>query len=190
MGVGGYHEKRLGERLMAPFALAGEDCIVMKTEAENTGVDEKGRCYSVIVREDLPTELRARRLWRELVHDMGQNVRCEAMCQPVEQIKESLDFDQARLTDIVIISVHDLPRFLFAAAGWLDDWLSIPSPLPRALFILHDGEEDDHVLGIVRKLAEFAGVTLICRGREPRDEPAVIGAKHDRQPAEDLVFVS
>lgn len=162
----------------------------MKTQFESTDCDLKGQCHSVIVHEDLPTELRARRLWRELVHDMGHGIQCDATYRPAEQIKESLNFEQADLTDIVIIAVHDLPRFFFAAAGWLNEWLSAPSILPRALFILHDGEENSQVIGFLRTISEFAGVTLFNRGRETRDDSSVISAEHDPQPAEDLLLVS
>ncbi|MFA6562006.1 MAG: hypothetical protein WCV00_08900 [Verrucomicrobiia bacterium] len=162
----------------------------MKTKSESTDWKEKGQCHGVIVHEDLPTELRAKRLWSQLVHDMGQGVRCDATYQPAERIKELLDFNQAGLTDIVIVSVHDLARFFFGAAGWLNDWLNAKSCLPRALFVLHDGKEDNQAVGFLRAISESAGVTLFSRGREVGNDPPLSNSKHDRRRAEDLALAS
>jgi hypothetical protein len=156
----------------------------MKNDTENTRWSEKGRCHSVIVHEDLPTELRAKRLWRKLVHDMGRGIRCDATYQPAGQIKESLDFRQADLTDVVIISVHDLPLFFFSAAQWLNDWLSAHSTVPRALFVLHDGKPDCQVVSMLRRLTEFAGVTLFNRHHETG------ATAHGRRSDEELALAS
>lgn len=173
---------------MARTGLVGEYYGVMRTETELTGWDEKGQCRSAIVCEDLPTELRARRLWRELVHDMGHGIQCNATYWPATLIRESLDFEHASVTDIVIISVHDLPRFVFAAAGWLNDWLSTRSTLPRALFILHDTKQDRQVVEMLRKLTEFAGVTLFNRDYDANDGLPAGDIEPSRQSEEELAL--
>ena len=161
----------------------------MKNNSESTDRDENRHRYGVIVHEDLETELRAKRLWNELVHDMGQNIQCDATYQHAEEVKEELDFEQAFMTDIVIISVHDLARFLFTAAAWLDDWLATKSSLPRALFVLHDEKDDTRVIGFLQKIAGFTGVTLFNRCYETCSPP-VTGAEEHRQREEDLALVS
>ena len=161
----------------------------MKTSAESNERMVNRQCTALIVHEDQATELRARRLWNELVHDMGWEIQCDATYQPAEEVKGKLDFEQAGVTDIVIISVRDLARFLFTAAAWLDDWLATESNLPRALFVLHDGMEDAQVIGFLQKIAGFAGVTLFNRCCETCSPP-VVDVEDDRQPAEDLALIS
>ena len=161
----------------------------MKNNSESIDKDDHRHRYGVIVHEDPATELRARRLWNELVHDMGQDVRFGATYQPAGEVKELLDFERASVTDIVIISVHDLARFLFTAAAWLDDWLATKSSLPRALFVLHDEKEDTRVIEFLQTISGFAGVTLFNRGCETCGPP-VMGVEDDRQPAEGLALVA
>ncbi len=161
----------------------------MKTQSKSNDWTVNRQCNGVIAHEDPPTELRARRLWNQLVNDMGREIQCRVTCQSAEQIKELPDFDRAYQTDIVIISVHDLARFCFGTAGWLTDWLNAKSCLPRALFILHDGEQDGQVVGFLRTISESAGVTLFSCGRETGDASAVSDPRHDCRPAEDLAPV-
>lgn len=162
----------------------------MKTDPENNNWTMNRQCNGVIVHENLPTELRARRLWHQLVNDMGWEIRCDATYQTAEQIKESLELDRFSQTDVVIISVHDLALFFFGGAEWLTNWLDVKSCRPRALFVLHDGKEDSQMVGFLRTICKFAGVSLFSQGRETGDDPAVSGLKHDYQPAEGLAFVS
>jgi len=44
----------------------------MKTDPESNDWIANRRCHDGIAHEDLLTELRARRLWNQLVNDMGQ----------------------------------------------------------------------------------------------------------------------
>ncbi|OHE78707.1 MAG: hypothetical protein A2107_08685 [Verrucomicrobia bacterium GWF2_62_7] len=162
----------------------------MNTQSESYEWTVNRRFNSVIVHEDLPTEQRARRLWDHLLNDMGQGVQCGVTYHSAQQIKESLDFEQSGLTDIVIVSVHDLARFFFSAAAWLNDWLSIHSASPRALFILHDREADERMVEFLRTITESAGVTLFGHSSEAGDDLAVSDPEDDRQPAEDLALVS
>jgi len=162
----------------------------MSTQSESNDWIVSRPCNSVIVHDDLPTELRARKLWNHLVSDAGQGVQCNVTYRSAGQIKESLDFEQAGQTDIVIVSVHDLARFFFGAAGWLNDWLSIRSVSPRALFILHDGEADDRMIGFLQTVTQSAGVTLFGHHPEAGDDLVVSNPENDRRPAEDLALVS
>lgn len=148
------------------------------------------QCNGLIVHEDLPTELLARRVWNQLVNEMGREIHCAVTYQSAEQIKESLDFEWFSRTDIVIISVRDLALFFFGQTAWLTDWLNVKSCLPRALFILHDGEEDNEVIGFLRTISEFAGVSLFSRGREAHDHLRAMSQEHVCQPEEDFALVS
>lgn len=151
----------------------------MKTNLESNDWTVNGQCNGVIVHEDLPTESRARRVWNQLVNDREPDFRCGVTYQSAAQIKESLDFDQAHQTDIVIISAHDIAHFFFDAAAWLTDWLNDKSCRPQALFILHDGEEDSQVVEFLQTISKFAGVKLFSRGRETSDDLAVNDSEHD-----------
>jgi hypothetical protein len=162
----------------------------MKNELATTGWDAKKRCRGVIVHEDAPTASRAKSLWHEIVHDLGPAIPWDITCKSAGEIEESLDFDQAETTDVLIVSVHDFPRFFFAAAAWLDDWLSARSPWPRALFILHDGTEEGQALEFLRKLAGFAGVTLLSRGGDADGLFSDSDLELDRQPEENLALAS
>lgn len=117
----------------------------------------------MIVHEDPPTERRARNLWDQLVHEMGEGIPFSASYKSMTEFKPPLDFEQVGATDIVIVSVHDLLHFILDAGGWLAGWLTSHSPLPRALIILYDGKEDALVLGMLEKVARTSGVTLFRR---------------------------
>ena len=161
----------------------------MNNERMATGWNEKSECRGVIVHEDAPTASRAESLWNNIVHDMGQNVRCDATFQPANEIEDLLDFEQAVATDIVILSVHDLARFLFTGAAWLDDWLATRSPLPRALFVLQDGEDNSRVLQFLQTISGFAGITLLHRRCEAGCSLTGV-AETDRPPAETSVLAT
>lgn len=162
----------------------------MRNDGATLGWDANDRRRAVIVCEDVPTARRARRLWKEIGRNRGPTIPRNTTYKSAGEIKESLDFDQAEATDIVIVSVHDFPRFFFAAAAWLDDWLSARCQWPRALFILHDGEEEGQALGFLRKLAGFAGVTLFSCGREANNDRPAGGLELKRQPAAKLALSS
>lgn len=148
----------------------------METESQCIRQEADRQCRGVIVCEDLPTGRRAEELWNRVARVLGEVVPCRADHKSAAEIKEQLDFAGAEETDILIISVHDLPIFIFDAGRWLDDWLSVRPRLPRALFILHDGPKDDPIVAFLEKLTGFVGVTLFSCGREgcetrPRSDP-------------------
>lgn len=161
----------------------------MKIPFESIGWNECPHFYGVIVHEDPPTELRGRRQWDQLVHKLGKGIRCSPTYQPAEQIKRSLIFEQAYLADAVIVSVHDLARFFFDAAEWLTDWLSVKPRLPRALFILHNGDEVGQAIEFLRQLAGLTGVTVFSRGHETNDGPQAGDPERDCQPVEHTALV-
>jgi hypothetical protein len=134
---------------------------VMKTQVENMEWRAGQWCYGVIVHEDLPTRLRAQKVWDELVTGMEGNIPCRLNYKSTADIKEQSDFGPTDLTNVVIVSVHDLPRFFLGTAVWLNEWLGFPSIVARTLFMLHDGEEDRRVIGMLRRITDSAGVTLV-----------------------------
>ncbi len=124
------------------------------------------QCQAVVVHDDLATKQRAGELWGAIVNNMGQDVPCTVTYMFAEQVEQAPVMERASQIDIVIVSMHDLARFMANIAGWLSDWLTADTCLPRALFVLHEGEEDRQLVNFLRTLTEFAGVTMFSCGRE------------------------
>lgn len=123
-------------------------------------------CQAVVVHDDLATKQRAGELWSAIVNNMGQDVPCAVTYMSAEQVEREPVMERAGQIDIVIVSMRDLARFMANIAGWLSDWLTADTCLPRALFVLHEGDEDRQLVDFLRTLAEFAGVTMFSCGRE------------------------
>ena len=138
----------------------------MKLPAESLAWRTDQPCRWMIVSENAAAEQQARGLWSQLVQTMHGNVPSVIFHRTTGQPPQSPAFGHDDLTNLMILSVHDLPRFLLEAAAWLNDWLNVPSTHPRALFVLHGEKEDSPVIGMLRKLAQSAGVTLFSIAAE------------------------
>ncbi|MBI5686480.1 MAG: hypothetical protein HZC54_15520 [Verrucomicrobia bacterium] len=138
----------------------------MKRETSDIEWSLPRQCKAVVVHDDSETKRRAKELWDTILNDMGRDAQSGVTYLSAEQIEKAPVCEHAAQIDVVIISMHDLARFLSNVAGWLADWLNADTCLPRALFILHDGEEDRQLLNFLRTLAEFAGVTMFSCSRE------------------------
>jgi hypothetical protein len=140
----------------------------MKSAIQPNGADpcNHPHRYAVIVHEDRPTELRAKRFWNRLVHNMGRQAWCAASYYHLEEIKRLLGLEQGRVANVVVISVHDFADFLLSATIWLDDWMTRNSHAPRALVVLHDGRCDSPLFNVLREVVRITGVTLFTHGRK------------------------
>lgn len=162
----------------------------MNRETSDTEWSPPEGCRAVVVYDDLATRQRAEELWENIVNDMGHDVRCGVKYIPGQQIENAPLLERAEKIDVVIISMHDLARSLSTIAGWLADWLNADTCLPRALFVLHDGEEDRQLVNFLRTLAEFAGVTMLSCGHGIRRGPRAASPKRSRADEELLAVVA
>ncbi len=138
----------------------------MKRETSDIEWSLPRQCKAVVVYDDLVTKQRAKELWDTIINEMGGDAQCSVTCLSAEQVEKVPVLKRVAQIDVVIVSMHDLARFLSNIAGWLADWMNADACLPRALFILHDGEADRQLVNFLRMLAEFAGVTMFSCGRE------------------------
>jgi hypothetical protein len=164
--------------------------------AENERIDWAGGplCNGVILHEDAATELRAMKLWSQIADGMGPEIACDITPWPTglfeAPILRERAFRDAEQTDVVTLSVHDVGCLSADVSKWLTQWLNTKSNLPRALIILHDGEEENEVVRFLRMLAEFVGVSVFSRGGESANGSDATGAEHLCQRDENLALVS
>ena len=138
--------------------------VVINSKPGNTNAEGTVRRYGMIVHEDPLTEQRGRNLWNRIARAMGEEIPFSVHSRSTTGIQMPPDFEPVEMTDIVIVSVHDLLHFILSAGGWLADWMTARSPLPRVLFILHDGKEDELLLSLLARASGLSGVTFIrCR---------------------------
>ncbi|MBM3892220.1 MAG: hypothetical protein FJ388_24150 [Verrucomicrobia bacterium] len=164
----------------------------MKATSEHIDWAGGPPCNGVILHEDPATELRAMKLWSQIAEGMGPEITCDLTPWPLAlfeapRLRERA-FRDAEQTDVVTISVHDVARLSADVSKWLTQWLNTKSSLPRALIILHDGEEQNEVVTFLKMLAEFVGVSVFSRGGEIANGSDAIGATHYRQREESLAF--
>ena len=166
--------------------------MTMKTGNEHIDWAAGPPCNGVILHEDPATELRAMKLWSQIADGMGPEIKCDITPWPTglfeaPRLRERA-FRDARQTDVVTISVHDIGYLSADVSKWLTQWLNSKSSLPRALIILHDGEEQNEVVTFLKMLAEFVGVSVFSRGGEAANGSDATGTKHDCQREESLAF--
>ncbi|MBI5687612.1 MAG: hypothetical protein HZC54_21285 [Verrucomicrobia bacterium] len=162
----------------------------MNSQKPNVGWGQKQHCNTVIIHEDAATQTRGRLVLESIFNEMGPDIPWRVSYLTVAQLEDMLVCEKASEIDVVIISVHNAVRSVSGGAWWLTDWLNADSLLPRALFLLHDDEEDSSVVRGLSALAESAGVTMLSRGRRdvsvfPSHPPAPAPA-----PAEQILGVS
>ncbi|MBI5686068.1 MAG: hypothetical protein HZC54_13430 [Verrucomicrobia bacterium] len=162
----------------------------MKIQTEDIGWNLKRQCNAVIIHEDAAAESRARVLWQAIFNDMGPDIPCVVTYMTTAQMGSMLVCEGAGQIDIVIISVHDAVRCLAGGAWWLTDWLNAQSRMPRALFLLHDGDDDSDVVRGLSALAEGAGVTMFSRGHSEVPGFPATHSVPDHMPAEQFAGVS
>lgn len=138
----------------------------MKTQTKDIGWNLQRQCNAVIIHENAATEARARALWKTLFDNLGPDIPCVITFMTTAQVEAMLVCQGGSQIDIVIISVHQAASSLAGGAWWLTDWLNAKSRLPRALFLLHDGDKDDDAVRGLAALAESAGVSLFSRSRQ------------------------
>ena len=122
-------------------------------------------CNGVVIYEDKATETRARNMLEAIFDEMGLDIPYAITSMTVAQMAGMPVCEGAAMVDFVIISVHDVVRRVSDGKWWLTHWLNESSRMPRALFLLHDGEEKSGWVRGMRTLAESAGVNLFSRGR-------------------------
>ena len=162
----------------------------MKMETPDVEWSLPRQCKAVVVHDDLATKQRARELWNDVIHGAGRDAHYGVTYLSANQMKKSPVLERAGQIDIVIISMHDLARFLSNIAGWLTDWLNADTCLPRALFLLHDGKEDRQLVNFLRTLAEFGGVAMFSCGSKMAPVWNTVPVENDRRPGNEMESLS
>lgn len=120
-----------------------------------------GRPYqAVVVHDDTATKQRAADLWDTITSSVDWELPGRISFYSAEQIEKAPFMERAAQIDMVVVSVRDLARFFTGVSGWLSDWLNADTALPRTLVVLHERDEDRQLVGFLRTLADFSGVTM------------------------------
>lgn len=129
-------------------------------------LDLPNREYNaVIIADDKVTEERAQAMLKSISVEMGPDIPCVARFMTTTEMAGQTGCEDADNLDFVIISVHNLVKCVSDGGRWLTHWLTQTSYMPRALFLLHEGEADPGWIRGLRAFAESVGVNLFSRGR-------------------------
>ena len=154
----------------------------MNNQVEDAACKPNRECNAVVIYEDKATETSARNMLQAIFDEMGPDIPYAITSMTVAQMAGLPVCEGAAMVDFVIISVHDAVRRVSDGKWWLTHWLNESSCMPRALFLLHDGEEKSGWVRGMRALAESAGVSLFSRGRQTEAEIPVCSLATERRP--------
>ncbi len=154
----------------------------MENRVEDATCKPSRGCNAVVIYEDKATETRARNMLQAIFDEMGSDIPYAITSMTVAQMAGLPVCEGAAMVDFVIISVHDAVRSVSDGKWWLTHWLNEISRMPRALFLLHDGEDKSGWVRGMRSLAESAGVSLLSRGRQTEAEISASSLATERRP--------